>query len=238
MNTTRLSNRGRRSPNDRLHLEGIIYILRTGIQWRDLPNYFGKWATVYKRFQRWSASGLWNHLLIRLNDLYTDNEYLMIDSTIMRIHQDGSNPKGGQARQAMGKSRGGLSTKVHMACDALGYPLTCVITGGERADAPQAKTLLKRHLKANGYALLDAGYDSNDIRDIVDKADSQAVIAYRKNRKQIPVFDKHLYKERHKVENLFQKLKRYRRIATRYEKTHHHFKSMVTLASILLYIRF
>ena len=177
-------------------------------------------------------------MLTALNDLYSDDEYLMIDSSIMRIHQDGSNPKGGQMRQAMGKSRGGLSTKVHMACDALGYPLSCVITGGERHDATQAKTLLQRHLKENSYALLDAGYDSDELRSIVDTNRSTSVIAYRKNRIIIPEFDKHLYKERHKIENLFQKLKRYRRIATRYEKTHSHFKAMVTFASILLYVRF
>jgi len=181
--------------------------------------------------------GLWQNILTKLNEAFSDEEYLMIDSTIMRIHQDGSNPRGGQSRQAMGRSKGGLSTKVHMACDALGYPLTCVITGGERGDAPQAKVLLKRHLKANGYALLDAGYDSNEIRSFVETKGSKSVIAYRKKPIQIPDFDKHLYKERHKVENLFQKLKRFRRIATRYEKTHHHFKAMITFASILLYIR-
>ena len=233
-----MSKRGRRSKNDRLHIEGILYILRTGIPWRDLPDIFGKWSTVYKRFQRWSEEGLWQHMLTALNDLYSDDEYLMIDSSIMRIHQDGSNPKGGQMRQAMGKSRGGLSTKVHMACDALGYPLSCVITGGVRHDATQAKTLLQRHLKENSYALLDAGYDSDELRSIVDTNRSTSVIAYRKNRIIIPEFDKHLYKERHKIENLFQKLKRYRRIATRYEKTHSHFKAMVTFASILLYVRF
>jgi len=160
----------------------------------------------------------------------------MVDSTIMRVHQDGSNPKGGQIRQAMGHSRGGLSTKIHFACDALGYPLSCIITGGERHDATQGKALLKRHLKAEGYALMDAGYDSNELRDFVETKRATTVIAYRKNRIQKPDFDKHIYKERHKVENLFGRLKRNRRIATRYEKTHASFQSMVFLASIMLYI--
>jgi len=86
----------------------------------------------------------------------------MVDSTIMRIHQDGSNPRGGQVRQAMGRSVGGLSSKIHMVCDALGYPLSYIITGGERSDVTQGKALLKRHLSENSYALLDAGYDSNE----------------------------------------------------------------------------
>ena len=164
-------------------------------------------------------------------------KYIMVDSTIMRMHQDGSNPKGGQYPQAMGRSKGGLSSKIHMACDALGYPLSCIITGGQRSDVTQGKALLARHLRAKSYALLDAGYDSNEIRMFVEQRKATAVIAYRKNRIQIPDFDKHIYKERHKVENLFQRLKRYRRIATRYEKTHLAFKAMVTIASIMLYIR-
>ena len=154
----------------------------------------------------------------------------MIDSTIMRVHQDGSNPRGGQSRHAMGRSRGGLSSKIHMACDALSYPLSCIITGGERSDVTQGKALLARHLKAQGY-------DSNEIRKFVEQQKATAVIAYRRNRIQIPDFDKHIYKERHKVENLFQRLKRYRRISTRYEKTHLAFKAMVSLASIMLYLK-
>ncbi len=103
----------------------------------------------------------------------------MIDSSIMRVYQDGSNPKGGQYRQAMGKSKGGLSSKIHMAFDALGYPLSCIITGGERHDSTQATALLKRHLKQNSFALLDAGYESDDIRKFVNNKNSNSVIAYR-----------------------------------------------------------
>lgn len=215
----------------------MIFILRTGAPWRDLPAKYGKWSKVYAQFRRWSIKGLWNQALQSLQEEFSDREYIMIDSSIMRVHQDGSNPQGGQSRQAMGKSKGGLSSKIHMACDSLGYPLSCIITGGERHDSTQATALLKRHLTSNSYALLDAGYDSNEIRNFVRNRNATAVIAYRKNRRQIPDFDKHLYKERHKVENLFQKLKRFRRIGTRYEKKHDLFKAMVSLASILLYVK-
>ena len=84
----------------------------------------------------------------------------------------------------MGISKAGFN--VHMACDALGYPLSCIITSGERHDVTQGKVLLKRHLKANGFALLDAGYDSNELRVFVEARESEAVIAYRKNRLEIP----------------------------------------------------
>jgi len=228
--------RGRKHQNERLHLEGILFVLGTAIPWRDLPSEFGSWSSVYSSFRRWTQNGLWDHLLQHLAQRYQDSEYLMVDSTIMRIHQDGSNPKGGQQREAMGKSRGGLSSKIHMACDALGYPLSCIITGGERHDATQGKALLRRHLCAKGYVLMDAGYDSNELRDFVEASKATAVIAYRKNRIKEPSFDKDIYKERHKVENLFGRLKRNRRIATRYEKTHKAFQAMVHLASVMIYI--
>lgn len=233
---TGTSRRGRKSQNDREVIEGILYILRTGCPWRDLPSWFGPWETVYSRFNRWSKTTLWAHLLNAFAQLWADEEWVMVDATIMRVHQDGSGPKGGQEAQAMGHSKGGLTTKIHAACDALGYPLGFIITCGQRHDSTQAKALLQAYLKPGSSAILDAGYDSNEIREFVKDNHSQAVIAYRKNRVELPEFDKHLYKERHKIENLFQKIKRNRRIATRYEKLHRTFNSMVTIASILVWI--
>ena len=139
------------------------------MSWRDLPSEFGAWSSVYSRFRRWSQKGLWDSILTTLRELYSDNEYVMVDSTIMRVHQGGSNPKGGQYPQEMGRSKGGLSSKIHMACGALGYPLNCTITGGQRIDVTQGKALLVRHLTAKSYALLDAGYDSDEIRMFVEQ---------------------------------------------------------------------
>lgn len=236
-NLTGTARRGRKSANERLHLEGIIYVLRAGCPWRDLPRWFGPWQTVYGKFRRWSAAGLWAMMLGHLRESSADCEYTMVDSTIMRVHQDASGPGGGQDAQAMGRSRGGLSSKIHMACDALGYPLGFVITGGQRADCTQARGLLKRFLRPASSAIMDAGYDSDDIRRFVEESGATAVIAYRSNRKHIPTFDKHLYAERFQIENLFQRLKRYRRVATRYEKLHRTFAAMVAIACLLVWIR-
>ena len=165
-----------------------------------------------------------------------DHEYVMIDSTSMRVHAHAANPAGGQIAQGMGRSKASLSTKVHMACDALGYPLGFILTGANVSDFDQAKPLIKRHLQPGSYAIMDKGYDSDAIRECVNQQGGVAVIAIHPSRSQKPAFDEHLYRERHRIENLFARLKTYRRIATRYEKLLSSFTAMLSLACILLWL--
>ncbi|MDQ8209216.1 IS5 family transposase, partial [Coraliomargarita sp. SDUM461003] len=113
-------------------LEAMLWILRTGAPWRDLPKSFPSWESVYSRFRRWTELGLWAHLLAYFRSELADEEYLMIDSSGVRVHQDASRVKEANFQQAMGRSKGGLSTKIHMACDGLGYPLGFILTGAER----------------------------------------------------------------------------------------------------------
>ncbi len=80
-----------------------------------MPECFGSWKSVYDRFRAWTANGLWPAILSGLSARGCDNEYLMIDSTAVRVHAHGANPPGGQLAQAMGRSRSSLSTKVHVA---------------------------------------------------------------------------------------------------------------------------
>ncbi len=161
----------------------------------------------------------------------------MIDSTSMRVHAHAANPEGGQLAQAMARSRAGLSTKVHMACDALGYPLGFIVTGANVSDFVQCIPLLRQHLRPQAYVIMDKGYDSDAIRACVNQLGGTAVIAVKANRAVKPVFDEHLYQERHRIENLFARLKAYRRIATRYDKLHETFAAMVTLACILVWLK-
>lgn len=118
----------------RLRIEAILWILRTGAPWRDLPPSFGHWKSVYDRFRAWPGSGLWIAILHQLSAATRDAEYLMVDSTAMRVHAHGANPAGGQLAQAMGRSKASLSSKIHLACDALGYPLGLIITGANVPD--------------------------------------------------------------------------------------------------------
>ena len=231
-----MQRRGRRCRDERLRIEAILWILRTGAGWRDLPRSFGPWQSVYATFRAWSRRGLWAALHARLREARRDDEHLLIDSTAVRVHAHGAGPAGGQLAQAMACSRAGLSTKIHLACDALGYPLGFILTGANVSDFDQARPLLRAHLRPGSAAIMDKGYDSNAIRAYVNQLGGVAVIAVNSRRNEKPPFDQHLYRERHLIENLFAKLKSFRRLATRYDKLHSSFASFLSLACLLLWL--
>jgi transposase len=138
---------------------------------------------------------------------------LTIDSTAMRMHQHAAGPAGGQLAQAMGRSRSSLSTKIHLACDALGYPPGFILTGANVSDYDQCKPLLRAHLNPRACAIMDKGYDSDAIRTYVNQLGGTAVIAVSNSRAKKPPFDQHLYQQRHRIENLFARLITFRRIS-------------------------
>lgn len=136
--------------------------------------------------------------------------------------------RGGQD-QALGRSRGGLSTKIHMAVDARGQPRRFILTGGQAADAPQGIPLLTG-IKA-GHVIADKGYDSDRIMGFVHGQGAIVVIPPRSNRKNQRQYDLELYKLRNLVERAFNKLKHWRRIATRYDRRSLHFLAALQLAA-------
>ena len=119
----------------------------------------------------------------------------------------------------------------------LGYPLGFIITGANVSDFDQCKPLLSRYLKRGACVIMDKGYDSDAIRAYVNQLGGVAVIALHPGKAQKPAFDEHLYRERHRIENLFSRLKHYRRIATRFEKLHSTFAAMLSLACILIWLK-
>jgi len=214
----------------------MLWILRTGAPWRDLPSCFPPWSSVYARFRRWTRSGLWKRILVALS-AQADTEYVMVDGTVVRAHQHASCARAEQDTQALGRSRGGLSTKLHWLCDALGYPLGLIATAGQKAECTQALALLRQCPGSLAHVLADAGYDSDAIREGVKQRGGTAVIKPNATRSQKPHFDKHLYKERHRIENLISKLKHSRRLATRYDKKAAHFIAFAQLAAIKIWIK-
>ena len=113
--------RGRRPQNHRLVLDGVFWIARTGVQWRDLPDYFGKWSSVYRQFRRWTLSGLWELMLEALNESGEGGSTVqMIDSTVIRAHHCAAGAKGGTQRQGFGRSKGGFTTKIHLRTNGAG----------------------------------------------------------------------------------------------------------------------
>ena len=143
--------------------------------------------------------------------------------------------KRGQGAEALGRSRGGFSTKLHILVDALGNPVEFILTPGQEADVTQAEPLIEGQ-KAGAY-ILDKAYDSNAVVAAARRQGAEAVIPSKKNRKVPREYDKHLYKERKKVEWFISLLKQYRRVATRYEKTARNFLGFVHVASIMVLLR-
>jgi putative transposase len=135
----------------------------------------------------------------------------------------------------LGRSRGGFSTKVHIAVDALGNPVEFLLTGGQAADVTRAEPLIDAH-EADAY-ILDKAYDSDAVVEAARRRGGEAVIPPRRNRKVAREYDGHLYKERKKVEWFINLLKQYRRVATRYEKTARNFLGFVHMASIMILLR-
>ena len=227
------SDRGVTATNNRLFLEAVLWIARTGSPWRDLPECFGNWHRVYVRYNRWCHKGTWSRILEAVSD-DPDLEYLMVDGSIVRVHQHGAAKKD-QTNEAMGKSRGGLSTKIHAAVDALGNPVRLLLTAGQTSEYTQAEALIAGFKM--DYVLADKGYDSDQfVQSIIDQQ-ATPVIPPRRNRKKSRDFDKGLYKERNLVERLFQKLKNYRRIATRYERLAATYQGMLGLVATIIWLK-
>jgi transposase len=142
---------------------------------------------------------------------------------------------GGQAAQALGRSRGGFSTKVHTSVDALGNPLRFRLTPGQRHDITQAEALVI-DLESE-YVIADRSYDSDDFVQFIITNGAIPVIPPRSNRKDLREYDAYLYQERHLVECFINKIKHYRRIFARFEKLDSRYLGFLHFAGALIWLR-
>lgn len=227
--------KGGRPPGDvRTFINAIHWIVRTGAPWRALPERFGSWKTVYSRFRRWQQKGFWEGIMNLLTPS-ADMEYVMIDGSYIHAHKHSTGAKRSLGDQAIGRSRGGLTTKLHAVTDALGYLIRFVITGGQCADVTMAPLLLEPYSRCG--VLADKGYDSDILLEQIQRQNCTATIPGKRNRVKHHEIDRHLYKERHLIENFFCKIKEFRRIATRYDKLMPVFHSFICFASVLIWLR-
>jgi transposase len=140
--------------------------------------------------------------------------------------------KGGQASQRLGRSRGGFSTKIHVAVDGLGNPVRFALSPGQAADVAHASPLIDG-LQFDAL-LADKGYDADWLVDLVESTHrAEAVIPPRKGRKRPRDYDQHVYKQRNLVERFIGWAKHFRRAATRYEKTARNFLAVWNFAAII-----
>ena len=217
----------------RRFVEAVVYVLHTGIAWADLPATFGEAGTAYRRFRRWACKGFWDELFVE--GIPTDTlETVMVDSTTCKAQRFASGARGG-GEEALGRSRGGLSTKVHALVDALGRPLCFLLTPGQAADCRQARPLLEGVTFER--LIGDRAYDTNEIRAWCVDHEAEAVIPSKRNRK-VPIpHDPQAYRSRHRIENLFGRIKDYGRISLRKDKTQRSYAAFLSLAFALINIQ-
>jgi transposase len=145
---------------------------------------------------------------------------------------------GGQAAQALGRSRGGFSTKIHVTVDGLGNPLRLCLTGGQEADIGQAVTLIEG--LAFDRVIADRGYAAQDFYDWVVAAEMEPVIPPHqraKGDKAERPYDKWLYRERHLIECFINKIKHFRRVFSRFDKLAERYLGFLQFVSALIWLR-
>ncbi|MFJ6485398.1 IS5 family transposase [Streptomyces sp. NPDC091682] len=261
--------RGRRWADHRRTLKAIAWKYRTGSPWRDLPDELGSFQTAHKRLLRWAVDGTWERILAVLLAVADDADDIgwtvSVDSTVCRAHQHaaGARKKGEPDRaepddHALGRSRGGLTTKVHLASDSHARPLALRVTAGQAGDAPAFHAVMAgirvprsgpgRPRTRPDAVLADRAYSSRAIRSHLRRRGIRAVIPqpsdqirHRLRRGRTggrpPVFDAETYKQRNAVERCINRLKQWRGLAMRTDKLAIVYQAALHLSATLIWAR-
>ena len=231
---------GRTAGDNRLFLNAVLWLARHGAAWRTLPARFGKADTQRKRCRRWAQTGVWKracgNAYLRPCRSRTGTGCCSIRPSCGPTPRRRAAKKSRVGDEALGRSRGGLTTKIHALVDALGNPLRLLLGPGQQADCQRAAERLAA-VPTTDNVLVDKGYDTDAVVASVVALGAQVVIPSKKNRCVERQIDRNLYRARNKVERFFRRRKQFRRLATRYDKTASSFLGMLHFVSALLWLR-
>ena len=225
-----MGKRGRPRKDNPIMLNGMLWIVRSGAQWRELPEAYGPWQSIYARFAKWRDNGTLE-AAFHAPSADADTENLSMDSTCVKVHESAN---GGEktADKAVGRTKGGWNTKLHAVVDGLENSVEFLLSAGNDHDSVHAVELLKKVRIGGSIVLADQAYGARTIREYISDHVASYVIPPKSNVSDPWPVDWHLYKERHLVECFSQKIKWFRRMAT--DKSDASFLAFVYLASIAI----
>ena len=163
-----------------------------------------RWNSLYQYYRRWVRQGVFTELFSQI-ELPIQGSRRFLDSTHVKLHRCATNPAGGQAAQAMGRTKGGLNTKIHAIVDEAGQPIRLLLSAGNDADITHAETMVAEI--PGSILVADKGYDSDDFRQWLSERGIKACVPPRSNRLHPRPYSKSSYRRRHLVENFFERIK-------------------------------
>ena len=200
----------------RQFVAAVFYVLRTGVAWADLPAAFGKHEVIRQRFQRWCKRGVWQSVFAATLD---PGEFgkVLLDGTICKTRRWAAGARG-QAEEDIGRSRGGLTTKIGAAVDGVWQKIINLVRApGQRHESGLAVGMLG---SVEGVTVIaDRAFDADGFRDVLAGRGCTAVIPAKKNRRNPFKLNREAYRWRHVIENVFARLKDFVRITLRKDKT-------------------
>ena len=218
-------------------LNAILYVAEHGCKWRGLPSRFGNWHTVYMRMNRWSKNGVLDRVFEQLQReqiVRLKLEALSLDSTIVKVHPDGTGALKKTVPNRSADSRGGWTTKLHMVAADARTAVTFSLSPGQAHDAPEGRKLLRRlgRQRASPALVMDRAYEGDETRQLALDLGFTPVVPPLKTRRDPWLYDREMYKRRNEIERLFRRLKGFRRIFSRFEKLDALFLGFVLFALI------
>lgn len=219
--------------DDRKVISAIIFVIRYGIPWRQIPDFYGKWASIYSRFNRWSKAGIIQKMFDAFAHKLPKRCNAMIDSTFSKAQRTASSMRSDGNNRQLGRSRGGITTKIHLLCNSDGKPMDFCLTPGQVSDIKTAPILTDRNKMQ--CLIADKAYSSKAYRRRLADQHIKACIPPKSNEKNPTPYDAKLYKTRHIIENMFSKLKDWQGVAFRGNRCAHSFHSFVAIALIFIF---